>query len=217
MEEFELIVDDSLLTLKENPKRRTTEMFEYRFAVKWHAIQVYAGDELAGFMHVVRHPERPYEWYICDVHTMEPFRKRGVATRMYEKAFEIVYEYEKAYRITSSVKDDNIPSIKLHEKMGFHNSGEASVFPDLFFEEGETIYEYYFATAVPARDTPKHREVLEKFGCPVDFSKEVLIIWAGTNAVGCMHEGKITLLPEWEVHQKNGCLHITEWREEQNA
>lgn len=210
MADFEIVVDDSLYTLVDNPWKQTTEFFEYRFAVKWYAVSVFSGDERAGFMHVVRHPEREEEWYICDVHTIEKFRGQGVASLMYQKAFELVSRYDKAYRITASVKNDNTASLKLHEKMGFHDTGEDSVFPELVFEDGETMHEYYFATKVPARATKTHGELLCKLGCPMDSGKKACLVFAGDSAVGYTIGGDTVLLPEWEKHQKDGCLHIEE-------
>lgn len=213
MAEFEIVVDDSLYTLKENPWRHITEFFEYRYALKWYAVQVYSGKKLAGFMHVVRHPERVEEWYICDVHTMEEYRKQGVATLMYQKAFEIVSRYDKAYRITASVKNDNVASLKLHEKMGFFDTGADSVFPELIFEEGETMHEYYFATKLPVKDCERHRMIFERMGWKADFSKEMTLIWAGERVVGYTAGDDMILLPEWEKHLKDGCLYINEMEE----
>lgn len=164
MSEIEIRVDDSFDTLQDHPWKETTEWFEYTYAVKWFAVQAYKKDELVGFMHVFRNPEDVTNWYFCDVHTMGEHRRQGIATKMYEKAISLVYQYDKAYRITASLHRDNTVSIGLHEKFGFRNTGEASAFPGMIFEPEETMYEYYFVFEYPARNTEIHRNHLKQLG-----------------------------------------------------
>lgn len=222
---IKIIADNSLSTLQDNPWKKTTEWFEYHLGAKWYAVQAYCEDELVGFMHMIKHPERPFEWYFCDVHTKEQYKRQGVATNMYEEALNLLLKYDKAYRITASVKCDNEASVKLHEKMGFFNTHEASVFPDLSFEFGETIHEHYFVREYPARNLPMHKEILaihagakkdavwaELEQSEHDSAVKVFIIWAGEISVGYRlvkkDETEIVLLPEWRKHLENKCLEI---------
>ena len=57
-----IVVHNSLASLEGNPWQQRTEMLEYELAVKWFALTAHIEDELAGFMHLIRHPERDYEW-----------------------------------------------------------------------------------------------------------------------------------------------------------
>ena len=221
-------IDNSLYSLEENPWRQTTEWLEYYLEAKWYAIQAFYGEELAGFMHIIRHPERVGEWFFCDVHVIEKFRKQGVAAAMYEEAFGLLCHYDKAFRITASVKCDNLASQKLHEKMGFRNTGEISQFPELCFEEGETIYEHYFVQEFPVlKDNPSHRRHLERLAGERkdsvlklvdedDTDTIVYLFWAGMNAVGYSvfredKEQELCLLPEWQQHLEGNCLDIRRW------
>lgn len=164
MSEIEIRVDDSFDTLPDHPWKETTEWFEYTYAVKWFAVQAYQKDELVGFMHVFRNPEDVTNWYFCDVHTLGNHKRQGIASKMYEKAISLVYQYDKAFRITASIHRDNIASIRLHEKYGFRDTGVASSFPGMIFEPEETLYEYYFAFEYPAKNTEIHRNHLKRLG-----------------------------------------------------
>lgn len=164
MSEIEIRVDDSFDTLPDHPWKDTTEWFEYTYAVKWFAVQAYLKDELVGFMHVFRNPDDVCNWYFCDVHTVGEYRRQGIATKMYEKAISLVYQYDKAYRITASLHKENIASIRLHEKIGFRNTNIPSVFPGMIFESEETLYEYYFIFEYPAKNTEIHRNHLKQLG-----------------------------------------------------
>lgn len=225
---FRIEIDNSLYTLEENPWRHVTEWLEYDLEAKWYAIQAFRGEELAGFMHIIRHPERTGEWFFSDVHVIEKFRRQGAATAMYEEAFALLCHYDKAFRITASIKYDNTASQKLHEKMGFRNTGEASQFPQLCFEEGESIYEHYFVQEFPVlKDNPSHRSHLERLAGArkdsvlklvdgEDTGAVVYLLWAGVNAVGYSvwrEEGQQELhfVPEWQQYLEGSCLDIRRW------
>ncbi len=140
-----IVVHNSLASLEGNPWQQRTEMLEYELAVKWFALTAHIEDELAGFMHLIRHPERDYEWYCCDVNAIDPYKRQGIATAMYREAVSLLLQYGKACRITASVNSHNIASVKLHEKLGFLNTHEPPFFNGLNFNPDETVYEHYFA------------------------------------------------------------------------
>lgn len=127
------VVHNSLLSLESNPWRLGAEMLEYELAVKWFALTAYADGRLAGFMHVIRHPERDYEWYCCDVNAIDPYKRQGIATAIYREAVSLLLQYGKACRMTASISSANLPSVKLHEKLGFINTHEAPSFKGLYF------------------------------------------------------------------------------------
>ena len=225
----EIMVHHSLSSIPDHPWKNRTEWLEYDLAVKWIALEARNDAGLAGFMHMIRHPEKPYEWYFCDVHTMGPYRRQGVATGLYKEAMNQLRRYLKAYRITGSVKEDNLASIKLHEKMGFFNTHEAPAFPGLSSEPGETIFEHYFAKEFPARNTPIHQEVLavltgdKKEDVHAELEKtnsnpaaEIFLVWAGETPIGYRgykDNTDYSLLPEWRKHLDHKCLTIRRFEE----
>lgn len=225
---MEIIVHYSLSSIPENPWKNITEMLEYECAVKWIAIEARNEDGLIGFMHVIRHPEKAYEWWFCDVHTIEKYRRQGVASELYKEALNLLCRYEKACRVTGSVKCDNIASIKLHEKMGFYNTHEKPDFLDFTYEDGEEVFEHYFLQEFPARNIPRHRNILEELACDnkeellkeldktTDQNARVFLVWAGETPVGYRIYDKKTnyhLLPEWKEHLNHKCLKIWSYKE----
>ena len=222
-EEINIVIHNSLSSLEDNPWRQRTEMLEYELAVKWFALTAHKEDKLVGFMHMIRHPERDYEWYCCDVHTIDPYKRQGIATAVYQKASELLLRYDKACRMTASVSSANLPCVKLHEKLGFYNTHEAPCFIDLNFGSDETIYEHYFAQEFPARNLPIHREILSKMAqnskrdilgeveqSEQDPTRKVFILWAGETPIGYRLAAwdESFLLPEWKKHLEDHCLEI---------
>lgn len=225
----EIIVHHSLSSIPENPWKSRTEWLEYDLAVKWIALEARYDAALAGFMHMIRHPERPYEWYFCDVHTIEPYRRQGIATALYREAMILLRGYGKAYRMTGSVKNGNTASVMLHEKMGFYNTHEPPAFPGLSFEPGETVFEHYFVREYPARNTLIHQDVLaaltgderetvcaELEKANPDPASGIFLLWAGETPVGYRgykNHTEYVLLPEWRKHLDHKCLKIWRCRE----
>ncbi len=198
-------------------------MLEYELAVKWFALTAHIDGKLAGFMHLIRHPERDYEWYCCDVNVIDPYKRHGIATAMYQETSKLLLRYGKAYRMTASISSNNIPSIKLHEKLGFFNTHELPSFGGLNFGSDETVYEHYFAKEFPARNLPIHREILAKIAqdskddvlseveqSEQDPTRKVFILWAGETPIGYRRAAwnEPLLLPEWKKHMDNNCLEI---------
>ena len=222
-EEISIVVHNTLSSMDNSPWRQRTEMLEYELAVKWFALTAHIKGELVGFMHLIRHPERDYEWYCCDVNAIDPYKRQGIATAMYQEASELLLKYGKACRITASISDNNLPSVKLHEKLGFFNTHETPAFRGLDFGLDETIYERYFVKEYPARNLPIHREILSRIAVDskddiwgeVEQSEQnparkVFILWAGETAIGYRKAAwdEPLLLPEWKKHLENKCLKI---------
>ncbi len=218
-----IAVHNTLSSMGNNPWRQRTEMLEYELAVKWFALTAHTEGGLAGFMHLIRHPERDYEWYCCDVNVIDPYRRQGIATAMYQEAETLLLRYGKACRITASVSSRNTPSIKLHEKLGFFNTQEAPAFRGLNFGPDETVYERYFVKEYPARNLPIHREILTRIAADSqdevlkeverseqEPARKVFILWAGEIPIGYRFSARdeAVLLPEWKKHLENRCLKI---------
>lgn len=202
MDNFEIRVDDSLYTLPDNPWKSVTEWFEYNFAVKWYAVQVYKKSALAGFMHVFRYPDAENKWYFCDVHTMPEYQRKGVATMMYEKALELVSCYDRANTVIASVDPGNGASVALHKKHGFIRTGTKPDFPEMTFAPGEVLFEYCFAFVIPYKQNENDLRIWagnEHIGNAVKK--------AGAPGAGCTYE---FFSNEWRERFENGILHITE-------
>lgn len=116
------------------------DWFEKEHAVKWFEVITWQDGKVVGYLRCLRNPLLATEWFIGDVHVRKVYRRQGIATRMYEKAISTVMKYEAAEQIVSSVHPDNGNSIKLHEKMGFQNTGQPCDFPTFYFDEKETEY-----------------------------------------------------------------------------
>lgn len=203
---IEINIHDSLYSLGDYPWRKITEWFEYHLAVKWYVIQAMMDGKEAGFLHLVRHPEDAGVWYLCDVHTKPDCQKKGVATKMYEAALDLVKRYDKAYRVLASVHPENQASVALHQKMGFQDTGEKSVFPELSFEQEETMYAFSFVFEWPAGNSAIHRKLFrsmweerqDRGECPQSLEEfyrvlersegsdtmAVRLFWAGEEPVG---------------------------------
>ena len=220
---IQIEVYNTLDMLPENPWRQRTEWLEYDLAVKWFAVEARCGGEPAGFMHVIRHPGRDNEWYACDVFTMEPYRRQGVAAAMYAEVRQRLARYWRANRLTASISRGNEASVRLHVKTGFRDTGEAPALPDFHFEPDETLYELWLAREFPARNVPMHRQILADLAgerqdsvlaaleqSESDAGKTVFIIWAGTEAAGYRFSGDDipVLKAEWEARRQNGCLTV---------
>lgn len=185
--------------------------FEREFAVKQFAIFAYVEDEIVGFMRVLRNPNDVCEWYTCDVHVVDANRRKGVATLMYMKTIKIVEQFERATKIIASLSASNEASVQLHKKIGFVDTGMASVFADYTFDEDETMYCYWLeAKLYPAKNVPVHMEklfpmwkaymseigedgtedeLLEELICRLNISESnenvfFDIIWSGSDAIG---------------------------------
>lgn len=158
---YEIKIFDSCEHLPANAwKKESIRDFEKTFAVKWYAIFTYDGETIIGSLRVLRNPDDISNWYICDVFTMAEYRHMGIATKMYEAAFDLIREYEAASCITVSISATNVPSLYLHKKLGFCDTAKASQFANFCFEADETIYSLWLTSRYPARNVPIHLDIL---------------------------------------------------------
>jgi len=128
------------------------DWFEKDFAVKWFEVVATEGGEIVGYLRCLRNPEDATEWFVGDVHVRKAAWQRGIATRMYEKVFQEVVQYEAAERVIASVHPQNKASIRLHEKCGFQDTRKPCEFPTFFFDPAETAFEKWIYQYLPVPD-----------------------------------------------------------------
>ena len=136
------------------------DWFEKEFAVKWFETVVREGGRIAGYLRCLRNPEDPRQWYVGDVHVRAAYRRQGIAAKMYEKTIEAVMEYEAAECIVASVHPQNEASLRLHEKMGFQDTGRSCQLPDFYFDPDETEYKKWLYRYLPVSDQEGAVEVM---------------------------------------------------------
>ncbi len=232
---FEIKIFDSCQNLPKSNWTKQIIAYEKAFAVKWYAIFAFVEKEFVGFLRLLRNPDDVCQWYICDVHTVSKYQRMGIASEMYFTAIHLVREYDQATHIAASVSASNLPSIHLHNKLGFVNSTEKSRFADFNFEEDETLYYYWLANRFPAKNTPIHRDLLlpmwisykqEKGECGhmQDWENELVhslnkatvsddftfdIIWSGNYAIGFVMAStesvELYIVPQWQGRNLENC------------
>ena len=136
------------------------DWFEKETAVKWFETIVRDGGRVVGYLRCLRNPEDPTKWFIGDVHVRADHRRQGIATGMYEKTIEMVMKYEAAECIAASVHSQNANSIRLHEKMGFWNTGQPCRFWNCYFDEKETEYHKWLYHHFPISDEERAKKLM---------------------------------------------------------
>ena len=131
---------------------RFCDWYEKEHAVKWFEVVASEGGEIVGYLRCLRNPEDAREWFVGDVHVRKAAWRRGIATRMYEKVFREIAEYDAAERVIASVHPQNKASIRLHEKCGFQDTGKPCEFPTFFFDPAETAFEKWIYQYLPVLD-----------------------------------------------------------------
>lgn len=208
------------------------EWFEKEYAVKWFEMFAYDKGKMVGYLKCLRHPDIGTEWFVGDIHVLEEYRGRGIASAMYERTIEEVYEYQAAEKIVASVHPDNQKSIGLHEKMGFVDTKQACTFPHLKFEPEEKahvlwLYQYlpvvnkelamegllplwqeYFQKefGYSKQKAKRHLEDILKKACEEDkYTFES--IWCGNSLVGFVYynDEEEVMYNIRELHQKGEC------------
>lgn len=175
--------------------------FEYEYAVKWFLITAYVEKQMVGTMRALRNPEDETRWFFCDVHVDKDYKRQGIASAMYERAFELVKEFGAAEFVEASIEPGNEKSILLHEKFGFESTGDPAHFAHFSFEDGEVMYKVPVLLEYPVVDGAVHRkilmELLRDYLGKRSVAKEVsqmiknndyfTIIWCGNRPVGFRH------------------------------
>ena len=63
-----------------------------------------------------------HDWCICSLFTNKEYRGQGLGYKIINYIIEEIKKY-KPNKIVSGIEQDNVSSIKVHEKIGFINSG----------------------------------------------------------------------------------------------
>lgn len=129
------------------------DRYEKEFAVKCFEAIAYDKGCIVGFMRCFRNPEDISGWFVADINVLPDYRKKNVATKLYEMVIEEVSLYDYAEYIEASVKKSNIPSINLHKKVGFIDTNKAGKFASFYFEEDETFFRRTIYSYLPVGDT----------------------------------------------------------------
>lgn len=169
-----------------------TDYFEKEYAVKWFEVIVKNKTEVAGYLRCLRNPQNATQWFIGDVHVKKAFQGLGIASKMYERAIDEVLTYEAAEEIVASVHPCNVPSVKLHNKHGFINTGCPCTFPSFYFEKEETEYKkmLYRYLPVPPDQAAYACDMLAPVWKENEALKKALqsdtfqIIWCGNRLAG---------------------------------
>ncbi|MBO4679127.1 MAG: N-acetyltransferase [Lachnospiraceae bacterium] len=130
------------------------ECFEKIYAVKWFEVMAWCKGRIVGYLMCLRNPEDISKWYVGEIHVALEFKRRGIATKMYDKVIDTLNDYDLAKTLCASVHPGNTASIGLHKKVGFKNSGVPTDFPGLMVDEDETEYRYtlYKSLKIPYAD-----------------------------------------------------------------
>jgi ribosomal-protein-alanine N-acetyltransferase len=119
------------LTLAELPEIEAIEQRAYRtpwsrsmFAselakVTSICLGAFEGDRLIGYIVNSRYVDA---WHVMNVAVDPDFQRRGIATRLIERLFELTDE-DDGRGYTLEVRVSNIEAIKLYEKLGFERHG----------------------------------------------------------------------------------------------
>ena len=83
------------------------------------ALGAYVGGELVGFAFVSRYVDA---WHVMNVAVSPEYRRRGIATELLERLFEITAgDQRRGY--TLEVRVSNLGAIRLYEQLGFQSRG----------------------------------------------------------------------------------------------
>jgi [ribosomal protein S18]-alanine N-acetyltransferase len=76
------------------------------------------GDELVGYMIISRYVDA---WHVMNVAVDPRYRRRGIATRLLDRLFDVTDHTERGY--TLEVRVSNTAAIELYERAGFRRRG----------------------------------------------------------------------------------------------
>ncbi|MBF2066343.1 MAG: N-acetyltransferase [Calothrix sp. C42_A2020_038] len=105
-------------TVEEMQQRITKIQVQYPWLV-------YCADEqVLGYAYAAPHHERAaYQWSVnVSVYIHETARRMGIGSSLYKSLFEIL-KLQGYYNAYAGVTQPNIPSMRLHESMGFQYAG----------------------------------------------------------------------------------------------
>jgi [ribosomal protein S18]-alanine N-acetyltransferase len=78
----------------------------------------FEGDQLAGYLIISRYVDA---WHVMNIAVAPQFRRRGIATALLERLFELTEDDRRGYTLEVRVSNDG--AIKLYERLGFTGRG----------------------------------------------------------------------------------------------
>jgi ribosomal protein S18 acetylase RimI-like enzyme len=116
------------------------DWYESEYAVKWFEVVTAVGDTVVGYLRCLRNPDDIKEWYIGDVYVLKEYRKRKIASHMYDRVFKELGRYEAAERVIATVNKANTASIGFHMYKRFSDTGKNIEFASFYADPDETVY-----------------------------------------------------------------------------
>ncbi len=80
----------------------------------------FEGDQLVGYVVNARYVDA---WHVMNVAVDPDFQRRGIATRLLSRLFELTADDEDGRGYTLEVRVSNVDAIRLYEKLGFERRG----------------------------------------------------------------------------------------------
>ena len=114
--------------------------FGENFETKWFYIIAYSNNEIVGFIYFMREKQNDFRWYLGDLSVNELYQRHGIASNLIQNGIKKI-KNECGTILHTYIEKNNIPSIKLHEKLGFQHCLELLPFMDLIFDENMEMYE----------------------------------------------------------------------------
>lgn len=131
------------------------DWYEREYAVKWFEVIAWDAGKPVGYIRVLRDPKDVRQWLSSDVHVRRDYRRRGIATKMYQRAVKELLHYEAAETLIASVDRNNTKSIALHEKLGFRNTKRICKFADFYVHPEDTKFVKPLYNYIPVRNFPQ--------------------------------------------------------------
>lgn len=85
-------------------------------------VLLYDDDKLVCMVNGYEYNNIYHDWCICSLFTNKEYRGEGLGYQVLKYIIEEIKKYN-PNKIVSGIEEDNIASIKIHEKIGFINSG----------------------------------------------------------------------------------------------
>lgn len=119
--------DLRVLYLNDNSKLANIEMIEkhlnFIFTISNSLlVLLYDNDKLVSMVNGYEYNNINHDWCIFSLFTNKEYRNHGLGYKVLEYIIEEIKKYNHNI-IISGIEQDNISSIKLHERIGFVNSG----------------------------------------------------------------------------------------------
>ena len=85
-------------------------------------VLLYDDDKLVSMVNGYEYNNINHNWCICSLFTNKEYRGQGLGYKTLKYIIEEIKKYE-PNKIVSGIEQDNVSSMKVHEKIGFINSG----------------------------------------------------------------------------------------------